>query len=164
MGRTRDRASAAGLLPRMEARLWADGKTITFRYHPVGKKPVNLGTDKEVALRKVLDMNGQPGAQNPIGTLRWVWQDFKANSPRWKKYAQATRDDYESAWKQLDDRLGHMYIAEIGTSIVARYIHVERAGAPRRADIEKSLLSRLFGHGIKIGVCTVNAKIGRAHV
>ncbi len=160
MGRTRDRASAAGLLPRMEARLWADGKTITYRYHPVGKKPVNLGTDKATALRKVLDMNGQPDGKNPMGTLRWVWEDFKANSPRWKKYAQATRDDYESAWKQLDDRLGHMHIAEIGTAIVARYIHVERAEAPRRADIEKSLLSRLFGHGIILGACTANATMG----
>lgn len=161
MGRTRDRASAAGLLPRMEARPWADGKTITYRYHPVGRKPVNLGTDKAAALRKVLDMNGQASdGANAAGTLRWVWQDFKQYSPRWKKYAQATRDDYESAWKQLDERLGHMHMAEIATPIVAQYVHVERADSPRRADIEKSLLSRLFGHGIKLGVCTVNATIG----
>lgn len=145
----------------MEARQWADGRTITYRYHPVGRKPVNLGTDLAAALRKVLDMNGQePDGVNITGTLKWVWQDFKTNSPRWKKYAQATRDDYESAWKQLDDRLGHMHMAEITTPIVARYIHIERADAPRRADIEKSLLSRLFGHGIKFGVCTVNATIG----
>lgn len=160
MGRTRDRASAAGLLPRMESRLWADGKTITYRYHPVGRKPINLGTDLAVALRKVLDMNGQrPNGVDATGTLKWVWMDFKTNSPRWKKYAQATRDDYESAWKQLDERLGHMHIAAITTPIVAQYIHIERADAPRRADIEKSLLSRLFGHGIKLGVCTVNATI-----
>ena len=144
----------------MEARLWADGKTTTYRYHPVGRKPINLGTDLAAALRKVLDMNGQrPDGENTTGSLKWVWLDFKANSPRWKKYAQATRDDYESAWKQLDDRLGHMHIAAITTPIVAHYIHVERAGAPRRADIEKSLLSRLFGHGIKLGVCTVNSTI-----
>lgn len=144
----------------MEARLWADGKTITYRYHPVGKKPVNLGTDKAAALRKVLDMNGQADGGTQMGTLRWVWEEFKANSPRWMKYAQATRDDYESAWKQLDERLGHMHVAEITTAIVARYIHVERADSPRRADIEKSLLSRLFGHAIIHGLCSVNATTG----
>ena len=135
MGRTRDRASAAGLLPRMEARPWADGKTISYRYHPIGGKPVNLGTDKAAAMRKVLDMNGQPSDGTPVGTLRWVWEDFKTNSPRWKKYAQATRDDYESAWKQLDAVLGHMHMGEISTPIVARYVHVERADSPRRAGV-----------------------------
>lgn len=44
--------------------------------------------------------------------------------------------------------------------MVARYIHIERANAPRRADIEKSLRSRLFGHAIKLGACTVNGTIG----
>lgn len=49
MPRTRDRHSAEGLLPRMEARPWADGKTVTYRYHPIGGKPMNLGTDKIAA-------------------------------------------------------------------------------------------------------------------
>jgi integrase len=158
MARTRDRASAVGLLPRMESRPWSDGKTITYRFHPVGGKPVNLGTDKAAALRKVLDMNGAP-KQDSHGTLRWVWEHFK-ESPRWKRYAETTRADYEAAWKQLDDRLGHMHMAEITTFVVARYVHIERANAPRRADIEKSLLSRLFGHAIKLGVCIVNGTIG----
>ena len=156
MGRPKDRATAAGLLPRMEARPHKDGKTITYRFHPVGSKPVNLGTDKAIALRKVLDMNGQGDG---MGTLRWVWERFQ-ESPRWKKYSQATRDDYEAAWKQLDARLGHMHMGEISTYIVVQYVHVERADAPRRADIEKSLLSRLFGHGIKLGACTANSTIG----
>lgn len=147
-----------GLLQRMEARPWADGKTITYRYHPVGAaKPINLGTDRAAALRKVLDMNGQPSGQTAVGTLRWVWERFTTDSPRWKKYSQATRDDYTDAWKQLGERLGDMHVGEINTAIVARYVHVERASAPRRADIEKSLLSRLFGYGIIVGVCTENA-------
>lgn len=44
MGRKRELTAAMGLLPRMEAWRWADGKTITYRYHPVGKKPIPLGT------------------------------------------------------------------------------------------------------------------------
>lgn len=157
MPRTRDRHSAAGLLPRMEARPWSDGKTTSYRYHPIGGKPIALGTDKQEALRQVLEMNGQ--ARAGMGTLRWVWEQFQT-STRWLKLSDATRTDYASAWKQIDLRLGHMPIADITTYIVARYVHIERASAPRRADIEKSLLSRLFGHGIKLGVCTVNATIG----
>lgn len=156
MARTRDRSSAEGLLPRMEARPWSDGKTITYRFHPVGGKPMNLGTDKQAALRKVLDMNGQADTH---GTLGWVWEQFQS-SPRWLKLAEVSRSDYTAAWKQIESRLGHLPIASIDSPTVARYVHIERAKSPRRADIEKSLLSRLFGHGIKLGVCTVNATIG----
>lgn len=156
MVRTRDRHSAEGLLPRMEARPWADGKTVTYRYHPIGGKPLNLGTDKTAALRKVLDLNGESAHH---GTLAWVWEQFQT-APRWLKLAEATRTDYAAAWKQIDPVLGHLDIGGIQSPTVARYVHIERAGSPRRADIEKSLLSRLFGHGIKLGVCTVNATIG----
>lgn len=157
MGRVRSKTTAAlGLLPRMEARIWADGKTITYRFKPMQGKPINLGTDKMMAIRKVLDMLG---TRDGMGTLAWVWEKYQ-ESPRWLKLAQGSRDDYTTAWKQIDARLGKMHISAIDSTIVARYVHVERAGSPRRADIEKSLLSRLFGHGIKLGVCTVNATIG----
>lgn len=156
MPRTRDRHSAEGLLLRMEARPWKDGKTITYRYHPIGSKPMNLGTDKIAAMRKVLDLNGQ---SSHYGTLRWVWEQYQA-APRWIKLANTSRTDYTSAWKQIDAVLSHLQISAINSPTVARYVHIERAKAPRRADIEKSLLSRLFGHGIKLGVCTVNATIG----
>jgi integrase len=156
MPRNRDRQSAQGLLPRMEARQWKSGKTVTYRYHPVGGKPMNLGTDKIAAIRKVLDLNGRSDAH---GTLRWVWEQYQT-APRWLKLAQVSRADYISAWKQIDLVLGHLQISMIDSPTVARYVHVERAKSPRRADIEKSLLSRLFGHGIKLGVCTVNATIG----
>lgn len=106
MTRQRDRSSGLGLLPRMEARPRKDGKT-TYRYHPLGGKPVNLGTDREAAVRQVLDLNGRAPGQ---GSLRWVWEKFKA-SKRWADYAEGTRADYELAWKQIDARLGHMPIA-----------------------------------------------------
>ncbi len=156
MSRPKDRKSADGLLPRMEARPWADGKTVSYRYHPHGGKPTPWSTDKAAALQYVLDLNKQSDGH---GTLRWVMAQFRLSS-RWAKYAEGTRADYELAWKQIDSRLGAMHIAAITSPIVARYVHIERAGAPRRADIEKSLLSRLFGHGIKLGVCTLNATIG----
>ena len=156
MGRTRELGISMGLLPRMEARKWSDGKTITYRYHPVGKKPIPLGTDKNAALRKVLDLTGQ---RDSYGTMSWIWEKYQ-ESPRWIKLADGTKADYRLAWKQIEERLGQMHAEEIDAPIIARYVHIERAGSPRRADIEKSLLSRMFGHGIKLGVCTKNPTIG----
>ncbi len=141
----------------MEARPWANGKTITYRYRPVDAPPINLGTDKAAALRKVLDLTGE---RDTMGTLAWVWEKYTESSPKWIKLAEGTKADYKLAWKQIDAVLGQMHIASIDSRTVARYVHIERAGSPRRADIEKSLLSRLFGHGIKMGVCTVNSTIG----
>ncbi|MGC4059398.1 MAG: integrase [Aquabacterium sp.] len=165
MGRTRDRASAAGLLPRMEARPWKDGKTVSYRYKPITGKPIALGTDKHAALQKVLELTGK---RDSMGTLRWVWEQYTQEtdikgrpiSTRWTKLTEGTRADYRTAWKQIDAVLGEVHIAAIDSTMVARYVHIERAASPRRADIEKSLLSRLFGHGIKLGVCKVNATIG----
>lgn len=156
MNRPRDRTSSQGLLPRMEARPWKDGSTITYRYHPIGRPPINLGTDKIAAVRAVMDMNRE---RDSTGTLKWVWERYQ-ESPRWNNLQDGSRADYKTAWKQIEPVLGSMLISEIDSPTVARYVHIERASAPRRADIEKALLSRLFGHGIKLGVCTVNSTIG----
>lgn len=161
MSRPRDKQSqiALGLLPRMEARPRKDG-SFSFRYHPVGGKPIALGTDRIKALRQVLDITGQ---LDETGTLKWVWEkwtDERRPSPRWKKLSDGTKDDYRLAWKQLAKTFGKMLISQIDAPMVARYVHIERADSPRRADIEKTLLSNLFKYGITLGVCKVNATIG----
>jgi hypothetical protein len=58
MERKRERASGFGLLPRMEARPHAGSDKVTYRHHPVGGKPINLGPDKRAAIQKVLNLNG----------------------------------------------------------------------------------------------------------
>ena len=78
-----------GLLPRMEARLWADGKTTTYRYHPVGRKPVNLGTDLQAALRRVLDMNGESPHR---GTFTWA--DGERYEGEWAEDKRSGRGTY----------------------------------------------------------------------
>lgn len=160
MSRNRERKSALGLLPLMEARLWADGKTCTYRYHPIGGKPIALGQDRVIAIRKVLDMLGNNKDQ---GTLKWVWErytDAETPSTRWKKLVDSSKDDYRQAWKQIEKTFGKMQISRIDATMVARYVHIERAASPKRANTEKALLSNLFGHGIKLGVCSVNSTIG----
>lgn len=156
----RNRESAKGLLPLMEARPWADGKTVTYRYHPIGGKPIPLGTDRLAAIRKVLDLLGNNKEQ---GTLKWIWErytDEETPAPRWKKLVDSTKADYRQAWKEIAKTFGQMQASRIDSTMVARYVHIERAKAPKRANTEKALLSNLFGHGIKLGVCSVNATIG----
>lgn len=156
----RNRVSAKGLLPLMEARPWADGKTVTYRYHAIGGKPIPLGTDRLAAIRKVLDLLGNNKDQ---GTLKWIWErytDEETPAPRWKKLVDSTKADYRQAWREISKTFGQMQASRIDSTMVARYVHVERAKAPKRANTEKALLSNLFGHGIKLGVCTVNATIG----
>lgn len=160
----RERESGKGLLPLMEARPWADGKTVTYRYHPIKAKPINLGTDRVAAIRKVLDMLGNSQGH---GTLKWVWEKYtetndkgEYTTPRWKKLVESTKTDYRQAWKEIEKTFGKMPANRIDSTMVARYVHVERASSPKRANTEKALLSNLFGHGIKLGVCTVNATIG----
>jgi integrase len=157
MARPKDRASAEGLLPNMEARPWANGRTITYRYKPLGSKTwKNLGTDKAKALQAVLDMSHKSPDD---GKLRWVWAQYTSETnpaPNWARLTDGTKTDYRGAWKQIDAVLGNMHCSRITPHIVARYVHIERAGSPRRADVEKSLLSRLFGHAIKLGCCDSN--------
>lgn len=159
MGRPRTGAAGKGLLDRMQARVWSDGKTVSYRYLPVGDKPIALGTDRIAAIRKVLDLLGNTSHQ---GTLLWVWEKFtdEQASPRWKKLTDGSRLDYQQAWKQIEKSFGKMQISHIDSTMVARYVHIERGVSPKRANTEKALLSNLFGHGIKLGACTVNATIG----
>lgn len=150
MTRSRDRESQKGLLPRMEARVGK--KATTYRYHPLGGKPINLGQDRDEAIRKVLDLNN---ATPDHGTLAWVWGKYK-ESRRYLRLAEATRDDYVQCWAAIEPVLGKMQIGRITAPIIARYVRIERADAPVRANREKSLLSNLFAHGIDLGVCETN--------
>jgi integrase len=146
-----------GLLPRMEARPWADGSRTTYRYHPLGGKPVTLGTDYDAAIKRVLALTSQPANH---GTVAWVWEHWCANSRRWARLAEPTKVDYQNAFKSIDKHLGGVRIADLKAPRVARYVHLDRASSPRRAGIEKALLSNLFKHGIMLGVCEINATLG----
>lgn len=150
--KSRDRETAKGLLPRMEARLWKDGKTVTYRYHPVGGKPLALGTDKQAAIQKVLDLSGKAG---DAGTVKELWRLY-SNGPGWLLLAQATRDDYSQCAVQLLKTFGEARAALIRPTDINRYLRVERADAPIRANREAALLSNLFNLGIERGDLDAN--------
>lgn len=134
-----------GLLPRMEARPTKNG--FTYRYHPVGGKPINLGSDRVEAIRKVLDMTG---AGDDIGTIRRLWEQFQ-ETPGWKRYSQYTRADYTQCSLKLLEIFGDMRASDIDATDVARYLRKERADAPVRANREAALLSNLIGLAIERG-------------
>lgn len=134
-----------GLLPRMEARKTKKG--FTYRYHPVGGKPINLGADRIEALRKVLEITG---GGDDIGTIARLWDQFK-ETPGWKRYSQYTRTDYEQCALKLLEIFGGMRAADIDATDVARYLRKERGDAPVRANREAALLSNLIGLAIERG-------------
>lgn len=151
MNRPRDRASAHGLLPRMEARPRKDGLT-TFRYHVAGGKPINLGTDRAEALRKVLEMNGQA---DDSGTVDRLWKLYQ-QSPAWQDLREHTQADYRDYSVHLLRVFGAVHAASITAPDVARYLRTERASAPKRANREISLLGNLIGLAIERGEATAN--------
>lgn len=148
----RNRKSSAGLLPRMEAWVWRDGKTTSYRYHPVGAKPIPLGTDKKAAIQQVLDLSGKSG---DAGTVKELWRLYQL-SPGWTILAEATRADYLQCSGPLLKTFGPAQAALIRPTDINRYLRVERADAPVRANREAALLSNLFNLGIERGDLDAN--------
>ena len=122
----RDRQSALGLLPRMEARPWADGKTVSYRYHPVGGKPLNLGSDKQAAIQKVLDLNR---SGDDRGTVNELWRLYQA-SPEWKTLAESSRVFYTDCSVQLLKIMNGAHATLIRPADVNKYLRVARAAPP----------------------------------
>lgn len=147
MNRPRDRASAAGLLPRMEARPWKDGQTVSYRYHPIGAKPISLGTNKAAAIQRVADMLGR---QDDSGTITRLWQQYQ-DSPKWADLRERTQADYRDYAVPLLRVFGDCHAAAITAPDVARYLRIERKDAPKRANREISLLGNLIGLAIERG-------------
>lgn len=150
MNRPKDRKSAEGLLPRMEA---IPGKKRTlYRYHPVGGKPISLGHDRLQACRQVLDLLGEAPDH---GTVKWVWEKYQ-ESKRFTRLAAATQTDYRQCAIPILACFGHRRLAGIDAPMIAYYVREHRKDAEVRANREKSLLSNLFAHGIDLGVCKEN--------
>lgn len=151
MGRRRERASGFGLLPRMEARPRKDGK-VTYRYHPLGGKPINLGTDRDSAIRQVLGVNAQASSQ---GTIRELWSWYQKTT-RWSELKPRTQSDYLQYSIKLLEVMGDVPAAVIRPADIARYLRVERADAPTRANREVALLSNLMNVAIERGEIDAN--------
>lgn len=150
MNRPRDRKSANGLLPRMEARPKKNG--CTYRYHPLGGKPINLGSDKEAAIRKVLDLNGDNSDRDTVAEL---WRIY-SESADWARLSDATKADYRQCWAQLKLRFSEASPVEITPPVLSRYLRIERKDAPVRANREVALMSNLMNLAVERGQLAAN--------
>lgn len=152
MSRRRERESAKGLLPLMEARPWRDGKTVTYRYHPLDGKPVNLGTDRDAAILQVLQLARRAPDS---GTLAEMWRLYQQTDD-WRALAPSTQADYRMCWAQLEQRFGRMPPRSITALHCRKYLRFERADASVRANREMALLSNLMNVAIDSGDVEVN--------
>lgn len=147
MPRKKDRASAHGLLPLMEARPWKDGKTVTYRYHPIGGHPIHLGTDKDAAIRKVLDLNHKANDQGTVGQL---WRLY-SESADYLSLAEITRKQYAEYWGRLAKVWERGVVKQLKPADVNKYLRVYRKGASTLANREVALLSNLFNLAVEMG-------------
>lgn len=148
----RDRKSSTGLLPRMEARPWKDGKTVSYRFHPIGGKPIALGTDKAKAIQKTLDLSR---AANDAGTIAELWRLYQ-ESDEWKALGERTKPEYRTCATRLLKTFGPAKAALIKPADINRYLRVERKSAPVRANREVALLSNLFNLAVNRGDLDAN--------
>ena len=152
MSRHRDRASAQGLLPGMEARPWKDGKTVSYRFHPLGGKPTAWSTDRAAAIQQVLELTRRAA---DTGTLAEMWRLY-LKTPDWETLAPGTQTDYRLCWTQLEPRFGKMQPRAITALHCRRYLRKERIESPVRANREMALLSNLLNVAIDTGDADIN--------
>lgn len=151
--RTKDRQSATGLLPRMEARPRKDG-LVSYRYMHINGKAIPLGTDKQAAIRQVLQMNDE--APNR-GTVNNLWQIYK-DSVEWTELSVATQNDYLQCSKQLLRVFGAGSATDVTPALCARYLRIERKAAPVRANREMALMSNLMNLAVERGEISANPR------
>ncbi|MEO6922470.1 MAG: tyrosine-type recombinase/integrase [Bryocella sp.] len=132
--------------------VWKDGKTVTYRYHPVGRKPISLGIDKNAAIRQVLNMNGITPQQLNVSFL---WETYHSSAD-WKALSGNSQESYVQSSKPLLRVFGHVHPASIAPADCARYLRVERRAAPVRANREMALLSNLMNVAVERGDIATN--------
>lgn len=135
----------------MQARPRADGLT-TYRYKPINGPWVNLGTDRTEAIRKALELNNESPDR---GTINHLWKLYR-ESADWKALAEASRTDYMQSSKELLQRFGLVSPEAITPQVCAKYLRVERAAAPTRANREMALLSNLMNLAVERGDLDAN--------
>jgi integrase len=138
--------------PLILARPHAKGDKVTYRYHPIGAKPINLGQDKRAAIQKVLDLNG---SSNDAGTVEELWRTYQT-MPQWKRLGERTKSDYAEYSVKLLEIMGKVSARVVRPADIAQYLRVERAAAPVRANREVALLANLMTVAVERGDIDVN--------
>lgn len=148
---TRTKNRHLGLLPRMDARKRAKGG-YTYRYLTYERKYINLGQDRNEAIRKVLEMERRAPTTGTVQELVSTYLEsatFAEKGPR-------TQDDYLRHTKEVLRVFGQMQVSDITPQHIARYLRKERKEAPVQANREMAFLSSCFQEGIEQGLAQEN--------
>lgn len=135
----------------MEARLWKDGKTISYRYILQDGSAIPLGKDKDQAILKVAQM----GANTAYGSFAAVWILYQ-NSAYWKRLTPKSQKNYVAYSKNLLKVFAKVHVSTIKPMHIARYLREERINAPIQANKEISLLSNILNIAIENGLIDRN--------
>lgn len=140
-----------GLLPRMDAYRLKDGG-YSFRFKTYDGQYIPLGRDLLKAKRMVLDL--LQGTREPNTITALAAEYFQ--SSLFKRLAERTQRDYLEHSKEVLRVFGQMTPAAIEPPHIAKYLRVERANAPVRANREVALLSSILQFGIECGHLKAN--------
>lgn len=140
-----------GLLPRMDARKRANGG-YTYRYLTYERKYINLGRDRNEAIRKVLEMERRAPTTGTVCELVTAYLE----SATFAEKGSRTKDDYLRHSKEVLRVFGDTLVADITPQHIARYLRKERKQAPVQANREMAFLSSCFQEGIEQGLAESN--------
>jgi hypothetical protein len=84
-----------------------------------------------------------------------LWRIYK-NSSAWRELAPNTQTDYTQCSKQLLRVFGDIAPSDVTPAHCARYLRVERADAPKRANREMALMSNLMNLAVERGEIVAN--------
>jgi integrase len=137
-----------GLLPRMDARPRKNGG-YTYRYLDYSRKYINLGHDREEAIRKVLQFERRAP---DTGTIAELVREFMASAQFTNDLGARTQKDYLEASRHILRVFGQLQVPDVQPQHIAKYLRMERAAAPVRANREIAFLGSAFQFGIEHGL------------
>lgn len=140
-----------GLLPRMDARKRAKGG-YTYRYLTYDRKYINLGHDRNEAIRKVLEMERRAPTTGTVQELVTTYLE----SATFAELSKRTQDDYLRHSKEVLRVFGTVQVDDITPQHIARYLRKERKDAPVQANREMAFFSSCFQEGIEQGLADTN--------
>lgn len=140
-----------GLLPRMDARKRARGG-YTYRYLTYERKYINLGHDRNEAIRRVLEMERRAPTTGTVQELVTTYLESATFAEKGKR----TQDDYLRHSKEVLRVFGDVQVSDITPQHIARYLRKERKEAPVQANREMAFLSSCFQEGIEQGLAESN--------
>lgn len=129
------------------------GGGYTYRYLDYNRQYINLGHNREDAIQKVLQFERRAPDTGTVGELV---REFMASSSFTSGLGEKTQADYLNSSKHILRLFGSMQVEHVQPQHIARYLRMERAESPVRANREIAFLGSCFQFGIEHGLARAN--------